>query len=134
MLLNMEVSSNIGSYINNGEPASMFNGVTVAITGIVIVFSSLVLLYFCMKLFICLLEYSREKHENIIKRVSMSGRTGKENISEEVATAIAMAIRMSREEYHDIEKTIITLNRITRPYSPWSSKIHGIRKPPHYNM
>ncbi|MBD3288682.1 hypothetical protein GF337_07770 [candidate division KSB1 bacterium] len=112
----------------------MFTGVSIAIVGILIVFLSLVLLYFCMKLFIFLLEYSRDKHENIMKRVSISGRTGKENISEEVVTAIAMAIQMSREEYHDIEKTIITLNRITKPYSPWSSKIHGIRKSPHSNI
>mgnify|MGYP006298526249 CR=1 FL=1 len=134
MFLNTEASSSIGSFFNEGVSTNMPGGVSIAIIGILIVFSSLVLLYFFMKLFIYLLEYSREKHENIMKQVSISGRTGKEHVSEEVATAIAMAIRMSREEYHDIEKTIITLNRITRPYSPWSSKIHSIRKPPHYNM
>lgn len=132
MLLNIEASSGIGNFFNKGEPSNMLSGVSIAIIGILIVFSSLIILYFCMKLFIYLLEYSREKHENIMRHVSISGRTGKVNISEEVATAIAMAIQMSRVEYHDIEKTIITLNRITRPYSPWSSKIHGIRRPPQF--
>ena len=52
-----------------------------------------------------------------------------EPITGETMAAISLAIQRSREEYHDLEEATITFQRITRPYSPWSSKIHGIRRP-----
>ena len=103
-------------------------GVFIAITGISVVFLSLVLLFFCMKLFVRLLQMSKSKSKETQKGGVISEWTGKEQITGEIAAAIAMAIHNSREEFHDLEQTIITLNRITRPYSPWSSKIHGIRR------
>lgn len=103
-------------------------GVSIAIIGIGVVFLSLVLLFFFMKFFVRLLEVFKSKSEGMQKRTVISERTGKAPISGEIVAAIAMAIQDSREEFHDLEQTIITLNRITRPYSPWSSKIHGIRR------
>ena len=40
--------------------------------------------------------------------------------------AIAMALHMFYEEAHDNESNVITIKRIERRYSPWSSKIYGI--------
>lgn len=40
--------------------------------------------------------------------------------------AIAMALHMYYEEAHDTESNVITIKRIERRYSPWSSKIYGI--------
>jgi hypothetical protein len=49
---------------------------------------------------------------------------------EEVASpdvvAIAMALHMFYDEAHDNESNVITIKRIERRYSPWSSKIYGI--------
>lgn len=40
--------------------------------------------------------------------------------------AIAMALHMYYDEVHDDESNVITIKRIERRYSPWSSKIYGI--------
>lgn len=49
-----------------------------------------------------------------------SGVSGEEN------AAIAMAIYMFLNEQHDEESGIITIKRIERRYSPWSSKIYNL--------
>ncbi|MDP4239428.1 MAG: hypothetical protein Q8904_08170 [Bacteroidota bacterium] len=39
--------------------------------------------------------------------------------------AIAMALHLYYGEVHDNESNVITIKRIERRYSPWSSKIYG---------
>lgn len=104
-------------------------GVSIAVLGISVVFLSLVVLFFCMKIFVRLLDPSRKSAPKKSGALEISGRTGIEPMTGEVIAAISMAIQRSRDEFHDLEQTIITLSRITKPYSPWSSKIHGIRRP-----
>lgn len=103
----------------------MEQGITIAILGVSIVFGSLATMYLCMSLFIKFLEYTKSRKQTPEKESVKDDQ----RITGEVVTAIALALQMSREEFHDMEETIITMQRITRPYSPWSSKIHGIRKP-----
>ena len=55
--------------------------------------------------------------------------TPTETISGEVAAAIAAALYEVMEEAHDIESNILTFKKITNNYSPWSSKIYGLREP-----
>ncbi|MCL2683237.1 MAG: hypothetical protein FWE63_07140 [Bacteroidales bacterium] len=43
--------------------------------------------------------------------------------SEEFA-AIATVIHMYHSELHDEETTIMTINKVARAYSPWSSKLY----------
>jgi hypothetical protein len=52
------------------------------------------------------------------------------NISGEVNAAIAMALFLYSSEIHDQENPVITMIRVSRTYSPWSSKIYGLRKLP----
>ena len=49
----------------------------------------------------------------------------KEGIPTGDIAAIAMAIHMFYDEAHDNESNVITIKRIERRYSPWSSKIYG---------
>ena len=44
--------------------------------------------------------------------------------------AIAAAIYLYFQEQHDFEKFALTIKRIDKIYSPWSSKIYGLRKSP----
>ena len=44
---------------------------------------------------------------------------------EEIA-AIALALYLYKNELHDHESLTLTMNKISRTYSPWSSKIYGI--------
>jgi len=53
-----------------------------------------------------------------------------EEMSGEVNAAIAMALYMYQNELHDYENTVLTINKVSRNYSPWSSKIYTLRKSP----
>lgn len=53
-----------------------------------------------------------------------------EEISGEINAAIAAAIFLYKSELHDYENTILTIKKVSRTYSPWSSKIYGLRNNP----
>ncbi len=40
--------------------------------------------------------------------------------------AIALALYLYKTELHDHESLTLTLNKISKTYSPWSSKIYGV--------
>jgi hypothetical protein len=40
--------------------------------------------------------------------------------------AIALALHLYKSDLHDNESLTLTMNKISRTYSPWSSKIYGI--------
>jgi glutaconyl-CoA/methylmalonyl-CoA decarboxylase subunit delta len=48
-------------------------------------------------------------------------------LSGEVNAAIAAAIHLYRSEMHDFEDTVLTIKKVSKTYSPWSSKIYGVR-------
>lgn len=51
----------------------------------------------------------------------------KEEISGEVNAAIAMGLHLYVSELHDYENSVLTIKKVARSYSPWSSKIYGLR-------
>ncbi len=53
-----------------------------------------------------------------------------EEMSGEVNAAIAMALHLYQSEMHDYENTVLTIQKVSRTYSPWSSKIYTLRKIP----
>ena len=53
-----------------------------------------------------------------------------DGLSGEVVAAIVMALYLYTNEIHDQEDPVITMVRVSRTYSPWSSKIYGLRKSP----
>lgn len=54
--------------------------------------------------------------------------TGKKtsDISGEEFAAIAAAIHLYNDEMHDEESTILTINKVAKAYSPWSSKLYNM--------
>lgn len=50
--------------------------------------------------------------------------------SGEVIAAISAALAEHFNDRHDIERTILTIRRLRRSYSPWNSKIYNIRQTP----
>jgi len=54
-----------------------------------------------------------------------SDATSDEVLSGDIV-AIAMALHQFYDEVHDDESNVITIKRIERRYSPWSSKIYGV--------
>ncbi len=109
------------------------NGFGMTVMAMCIVFSALLVL--------CLAFYGIGKINSIISRRNKAVAHGNEtpelaeirqtqhDTGEEIA-AIAMAL-LDHLEAHDAESTILTLKKIRRAYSPWSSKIYGLRELPH---
>lgn len=105
-------------------------GLIVTLVCITVVFCSLVLLFalFALqgKLMIKLSANKQKKHH----KSSTSDQKGV--ITGEELAAIATAMKLYRGTRHDRESEIITINKVARSYSPWSSKIHGLRQMPNY--
>jgi len=49
-----------------------------------------------------------------------------EEVSANEIAAISMALHLFMNDLHDNESNIITIKKIERRYSPWSSKIYGL--------
>ncbi len=99
-------------------------GVAIAITGYIIVFLALMMLYYTFSIL------AKALAKNTKRKLTKSGKTitdEKElHISGEVIAAISMAIFLSRE-LHDKESDVLTIKRISKVYSPWNSRIYGMR-------
>ncbi len=61
---------------------------------------------------------AEEKGEALAEEADLTG---------EVNAAIAAAIHLYRSQLHDFEDTVITMKKVSRTYSPWNSKIYGLR-------
>jgi glutaconyl-CoA/methylmalonyl-CoA decarboxylase subunit delta len=99
-------------------------GIVIAITGYAIVFFALVLLYYVFSFL------SKGLLLKTKRKLSKSGKLSEDDqelhVSGEVTAAIALAIYLSRD-LHDEESDVLTIKKISRTYSPWSSKIYGVR-------
>lgn len=104
------------------------HGWTISIVGIGVVFTSLIILSFAV-LGISYFVSGRKR-----KRVEAKGEvvaTRKDlHIPGEVSAAISMALHLHFQSYHEEESGILTINRIEKPYKPWSSKLYNITQRP----
>ena len=107
------------------------NGFGMTLMAMCIVFSALLLL--------CLCFYGIGKIGSLISRINKRNAHGVapeeahvstiEHDSGEEIAAIAMAL-YEHLNAHDTENTVLTINKVKRAYSPWSSKIYGLREVP----
>jgi glutaconyl-CoA/methylmalonyl-CoA decarboxylase subunit delta len=49
-----------------------------------------------------------------------------QKIPAQVSAAIAAAVYLYLDEVHDKESGMMTIRKVSRTYSPWSSKIYGL--------
>jgi len=104
------------------------NGLIISLVGYVVVFASLVFLaYFITTLSKVL---NRQKRKSLRKQGNKAAEADDISLSGELGAAIATALFMHYEEAHDIESTVLTIKKIQRAYSPWSSKLYGLRETP----
>lgn len=103
-------------------------GFGLAAVGIAVVFASLILLYVVfLNLTKFIQSYGKKK---LIKTGHSDELSVKQELTGEVNAAIAAALYLYSQELHDQESTVLTINRVSRTYSPWSSKIYGLRQNP----
>lgn len=111
-------------------------GMIMAMLGMGIVFIALLLLYVIFSNTPVLFTFSfKQRLKNTLRFKKkeevqvVSQKIKQEELSGEVNAAIAAAIHLYRSELHDFEDTVLTIKKVSRTYSPWSSKIYGIRNP-----
>lgn len=101
------------------------NALLLTITGYCIVLVSLALMaYFFIRLH-TLQDYlahrrMKKKGNQHLPEKPKPAMTGEEN------AAIAAALYLYFSEMHDEEKYVMTIKKVSRSYSPWSSKIYGV--------
>lgn len=107
------------------------SGIVMTLTAMGVVFSALVLIFLVLKLFGKIMVSRTNKKEAVHSGVPVAETKSRTtNYTAEEVAAIGMALKMFQEDLHIKEATVITINRVGRMYSPWSSKIHGIRQVP----
>ena len=110
------------------------SGIGMAISAMSVVFLGLVLLYVCFRLIGRLSVKLRKKNAMKAHDITDKKEAKEKKLGEapgEVIAAIAMALHEARGADHDVEETILTISRVKRSYSPWSSKIYTLRETPH---
>ena len=101
--------------------------------GFAIVFGVLVLLIYIMRGMGWV--FTRQKKAEKVAKAAAAGVAVAEDDHEaisdqEIAAAIMTALKLYKSNLHDQESEMITIHRIARAYSPWSSKIHGLTQLP----
>lgn len=107
-------------------------GVGMAIMAMAIVFSGLLLLYLLFRLIGQISVLIKKRNAMRVHGISDKEEAKEKGFgreSGEVYAAIAMAL-YQHLEVHDVEDTILTINKVKRAYSPWNSKIYSLREIP----
>ena len=112
------------------------NGIGMSISAMSVVFCGLILLFIAFKIV-------GKASVSLSKRNAMKakGITDKQEAKEkklgeapgEIFAAIAMAMHEMQSDVHDVEDTVLTITRVNRSYTPWSSKIFTFRETPKKN-
>jgi Na+-transporting methylmalonyl-CoA/oxaloacetate decarboxylase gamma subunit len=104
-------------------------GIGMTFVGMAVVFLSLLLLYMLFYNITRALNY-RIKLAQKKKGKTVETREVETELSGEVNAAISIALHLYMNEMHDRESAILTISKVARTYSPWSSKIYGLRQYP----
>ena len=109
-------------------------GLGMTITAMTVVFIGLILLYISFRIIgkvaVKLRKHNAMKAQNVTDKQEAKER-GLGEAPGEVIAAISMALHEAQGADHDVEETILTISRVKRSYSPWSSKIYTLRETPH---
>ncbi|MBR9974294.1 MAG: OadG family protein [Bacteroidetes bacterium] len=105
------------------------DGVMISIVGIIIVFAALTIITLLIRVLKLIGQPKKPSAP-----AEDSGKPVKNGVSGEVVAAIALALQTHLFELHDDERTVVTIKRVSRPYSPWSSKLYGMTPSPYKHI
>jgi len=125
-LLNSDKTEEIFNKIEF-NPSNIFegDGILISVVGYIVVFVALLLLYMVFVNFTKFLQGRLRKKltkhgEDIEKQKDLS-------VSGEINAAISMSLYLYLEEIENLDDAILTIKKVQKTYSPWSSKIYGLR-------
>ena len=108
-------------------------GIGMSITAMSVVFFGLILLYICFRLIGQAAISLRRRNAMEAKDIKCEEEAKEKKLGEapgEVIAAISLAMHEMQSDVHDVEDTVLTITRVKRTYSPWSSKIYTLRELP----
>lgn len=97
----------------------------IAVVGYIVVFASLVLLFWLFNT-IPKLIYMKSGRKRKAEGSSDQDQ-GELGIPGDTSAAISMALHLYFSELHDEESGVLTIKKVSKSYSPWSSKIYAVR-------
>lgn len=101
-------------------------GYIILITGLLIVFSGLLILTLFFKFGLPTMLYLYKIiTKGPDKKITEISPKVSPQFTGEIAAAISVAIHMYLNTQHDKENAILTIKQARKMYSPWSSKIYG---------
>lgn len=109
------------------------NGLGMTITAMGIVFLALLLLSVCFMIISKIGERTSKGRKAKAHGTPLSELEKHERPETDSGEAIAAIVLALHEHLnaHDKESTVLTINKVRRAYSPWSSKIYSMREKPH---
>ncbi|MDR2138785.1 MAG: OadG family protein [Tannerella sp.] len=103
-------------------------GIGMTITAMAVVFIGLILLYAAFK-YIGQTAIKASRRRSAKARESGEAKHGEPETGEVFAAIAAALYEVTEEDVHDLEHTVLTIRKVARHYSPWNSKIYGMREP-----
>ncbi len=105
-------------------------GIGMTVTAMAVVFLGLLILFLVFKQIgnIAINASKRNAQKAAGEGAAIAANAGQE--SGEIFAAIATALYEMSDDNHDIESTVLTIRKVQRSYSPWSSKIYTLRQSP----
>ena len=102
-------------------------GMTIIAMSIVFTVLAIVYLFFkgISKLYFAIQNRSVKKQD-----LRMAAKIEPQGIESEVSAAIGMALHLYSQRQHDMESLTITIQKVSKLYSPWNSKLYMINQPP----
>lgn len=104
-------------------------GIGLALIAMSIVFSVLAIVYLFFKNISKIyfaIQNRTEKKQEAGKEIKITPQ----GIESEVSAAIGMALHLYSQRQHDMESLTITIQKVSKLYSPWNSKLYMINRPP----
>ncbi len=108
------------------------SGVVMSLTAMTVVFSALILLYLIFRMIgkaMSRRTVRKEQPGTAVAAAPVAAAKEGEASAEEI-TAISLALHQYFEELEHQEIAVLTINRVARSYSPWSSKLYGLTQTP----
>ncbi|MEG0655595.1 MAG: OadG family transporter subunit [Mucinivorans sp.] len=112
-------------------------GIAMSLIAMTVVFLALIGLYLVFRYLGKYMHHiNPARREQVAKEAAASALVDSQvkamegELNGETLAAIATAIRLYENDMHDIESTVLTINRVARAYSPWNSKIYSLLQLP----
>lgn len=126
-----DTNSKIEEFANRDK-----NGFAMTLMAMGIVFTALLLLCLCFygigKIGAAISALNKRRAHGLSRSEARSELAAVHDSGEEIA-AIIMALH-EHLNAHDTESAVLTINKVKRAYSPWSSKIYSIRETPEHHF